>query len=339
VDKLKIGIVGFGWFGKKHFKVLQNIGYVEIAGIADKNIENIIKSIEKSPQSEFHVEEEFKINLGDIPLYKSVEELISRENVNAIDVVVDEDNHYHVTKYALEHKKDIIVEKPFVTQYKHAIELREIANKNQCKIFVGHILRFDRRIRYIKDLINKGEIGEIRYISFKRNFQSKAHLVYGRANPFFSAMIHDIDLALWFTGKKVTNMYAFTKYLLNRKNPDVLLAILEFENNILCRIENIWHLSSSCPYGFEHELCIYGSKATVIQSNTPIIEIWGERGVRYPELFFWPVIEGNIEGALKDELEHFIKCILENKDSDIVPLDEVIETIRIADTLSNIAKR
>jgi UDP-N-acetylglucosamine 3-dehydrogenase len=339
LDKLKVGIVGFGWFGKKHFQVLQNINSVEVVGIADRRIEEILRNY-KTPQSEFHVgEEQTQLDLNKVAFYKSIKDLIKHEDVDVVDIVTDENNHYPVAKYALKYSKDIIVEKPFVTCYKHAIELKELANKNGSKIFVGHILRFDKRIRYINELINKGKIGKIRYISFKRNFQSRAHLVYGRVNPFFSAMIHDIDLALLFLRKKVKKMHAITKYLLKRSNPDVLLAILEFEDDVLCRIENVWHVANSCPYGFENEVAIYGSKATVIQSNTPIIKIWTENNVEYPEFFFWPLIEGNIEGALKDELEHYITCIRYDKNSNILSLDEVIESIRIAETLAELAKK
>ncbi len=334
MDKIKVGIVGFGWFGKKHFKVWRDIDSVEVVAIADKNINRVIK--EKPLQEKFHIESEtLELELKGIPLYTSIEELLQHEDVDVIDVVVDEENHYSVAKTALEYNKHIIVEKPFVTKYNHALELVNTATQKGLKIFVGHILRFDKRNQYIKDYIRKGYLGEIRYLSFKRNFQPTAHLVYGRSHPFFSAMIHDIDLALWFTQKKVVKAYAFTKHLLKRENPDVLIAVLEFENDILCRIENIWHVSSSCPYGFEYEIAIYGSKATILQSNTPDIKVWSENRVEYPELFFWPTIGGKIDGALKEELEHFVKCIRENKESEVIPLRDVVEGIKVADMLRN----
>jgi predicted dehydrogenase len=133
--------------------------------------------------------------------------------------------------------------------------------------------------------------------------------------------------------KKVVSAYAFTKHLLKRENPDVLIAVLEFENDILCRIENVWHVSSSCPYGFEYEIAIYGSKATIVQSNIPDIKVWSEKRVEYPELFFWPIIGGKIDGALRKELEHLARCIMEGKESDIVPLEDVVEGIKIAEML------
>jgi len=55
--------------------------------------------------------------------------------------------------------------------------------------------------------------------------------------------------------------------------------------------------------------------------------------VEYPELFFWPVIGGQINGALREELAHFAKCILENRESEIIPVDDVIEGIRVAEML------
>jgi len=111
------------------------------------------------------------------------------------------------------------------------------------------------------------------------------------------------------------------------------LLCVEFIVSHLSRIENVWHISSSCPYGFDYEIAVYGSKATIIQSNAPNIKVWGEKQVEYPELFFWPTIGGKIDGALKEELEHFAKRILEGKESEIVPLKDVIEGIRVTDML------
>jgi predicted dehydrogenase len=201
MDKIKVGIAGFGWFGKKHFKVWRDIDFVEVVAIANKNIDRVIK--EKPLQEEFHIESEnLELELEGVSLYSSIEELLTHEDVDVIDIVVDEENHYFVAKTALEYNKHVIIKKPFVTKYEHALDLVNTATQNGLKIFVGHILRFDRRNQYIKEYIEKGNLGEIRYLSFKRNFQPTAHLVYSRTHPFFSAMIHDIDLALWFTQKR-----------------------------------------------------------------------------------------------------------------------------------------
>ena len=292
----------------------------------------ILEAKEKSAQSDFHTddEESFAIHF---PTYCSVEELLENEHVDVLDIVVDEKNHYPVAKYALENGLHIIVEKPFVTEYKHALDLVDIARKRNSKLFVGHILRFDRRMQYIKDKISCGDIGKVRYLSCKRNFQSIAHSVYGRVNPFYSAMVHDIDLCLWFTKRKVIDIYGKVKYLLNHSNPDVLVALLELEEDILCRIENVWHVAGACPYGFENETVVYGSKSTIISRNVPIVEVWGKGEINYPEFFFWPLIMGKREGALKDMLEHYARCILDDTDSPIITLDEVLETIRIAEKL------
>lgn len=334
MDKLKVGLVGFGWFGRKHFNVLMNIPYVEVTAIADIRIKDILSRYGKSFQySSYNQDVDELYGLENVNFYNSVEELIAHENIDVIDIVTDEENHYPVAKYALEKGKDIIVEKPLTTRYEHALKLKEIARKNDCKIYVGHILRFDPRMRFIKYIISKGKIGDIRYISFKRNFSRDAFLVYGRTHPFLSAMIHDIDLALWFTGKKVVNAYGHVKYSLGHSSPDILIAILEHEGNILVRMENTWHVAKTCPYGFESEVVVYGDRATVRQTNVPVIEVWSITGVEYPDMFLWPNIDGKIEGALKYELEHFVEHIRKGEESPIIPLDDAIEAVRVAELL------
>ena len=331
---LKIAIIGFGWFGKKHFEVWNELEGVEVVAICDINIHNAINS--KSVQSNFHTNDHNKkINLSHINIYSDINELIEKETFDVLDIVVDEEQHYPIAKIALNHNKNIIVEKPFVTQYKHAVELQEIAKKNNLRIFVCNILRFDLRMRYIKERIINNELGELKYLSFKRNFQPIGHSVYGRIHPFFASMIHDIDLAIWFTSLKVKSHSSQVKSLLKRKNPDVLISVLEFDNDLLCTIENIWHINESCPYGFESEETIYGENETIRVKNQPNIEVWNKDKVEYPELFFWPRVMNETQGALKSMLSHYRDCLLENKDSNILPLTDVIYVIKLAEDLLN----
>ena len=263
----------------------------------------------------------------------SLSEMLENADIDLLDIVVDEAAHFTVAKEALERGLDVIVEKPFVLNYSHALELKRLAEQKNANIFVGHILRFDSRMKYLKDQIDSGAIGNIRYMSFKRNFQPSAHNVYGRVNPFYSGMIHDIDLSIWFLKHKPTEFYSSVSYLLKRPTPDVLVAMLGFPNGVRSRLENIWHVSRTCPYGFENEIDVYGSKSTIRVSNTPVVEIWGENKMEVPDMFFWPYIAGKRVGALHDMLEHYLECAKNKVGSPVLPIDDIVETIRIAETL------
>jgi len=133
--ELKMGIVGFGWFGKKHYSIWSDLDFVKVIAIADKNIKEVIKTNENL-QEKFHIETSgLGMDLENISLYKSVEEMLANEDLDVVDIVVDEKAHYSVAKTALEYGAHVIIEKPFVTKLSHALELREISQREGKKIF------------------------------------------------------------------------------------------------------------------------------------------------------------------------------------------------------------
>lgn len=332
-EKLKIAIVGFGWFGKQHFKIYQNMNNVEIVAICDINISNINNT--KSLQDEFHkdVKKDDSLNLDKIALYEDIDQMLLNEDIDLVDITAIEKEHFNLAKTSLEYNKNVIIEKPMTISYRDAKELLEIAQKNNVYFYVGNVLRFDSRYKALNDIIKEKNKEDLRHISLERNFQSKSHYVYGRVNPAYSACVHDIDLTLMISKLNVKNVYAYGNHFLNRENPDTVICMLELENGAMSVIQNIWHASESCPYGFEFSTKVLFNDSNYLIKNEPVIHCWGKEQVEYPEMFFWPTINGNIQGALKTELEHYVQCALSNVESNILSMEEAIKSIRIANAI------
>lgn len=331
--KLKIGIVGFGWFGKQHYKVYKTFDNVEIVAICDININNINNT--KTLQDEFHkdVAKKDDLDLSGINLYDNIETMLEKEDIDLIDITAIESEHYNLAKTAILHKKNIIIEKPMTINYHDAKELYDLANENGTKFYVGNVLRFDNRYKALSNLLVNNTKEDIRHLSLERNFQSKSHYVYGRVNPVYSACVHDIDLTLWLSKSKVESVYAYGYHFLKRENPDTIACILELENGAVAVIQNVWHINEKCPYGFEFSTKLILNDGTYCIKNEPVINCWKDTGVDYPELFFWPTIDGSIQGALRNELNHYVECATNNIESNELPMSEAIRSIQIANAM------
>ena len=331
--KLKIGIVGLGWFGKQHYKVYQTFDNVEIVAICDINIDNFNNT--KSLQDEFHkdVAKKEDLDLTGINLYTDITKMLENEDIDLVDITAIEKEHYDLAKIAILHKKNVIIEKPMTINYHDAKELYDLAKKNKTYIYVGNVLRFDNRYKALSDLLSNNTKDDIRHLSLERNFQSKSHYVYGRVHPAYSACVHDIDLTLWLSKSKVESVYAYGYNFLKRENPDTIVCILELENGATAVIQNIWHVNEKCPYGFEFSTKIMLNDGTYCIKNEPVINCWKNSGVDYPELFFWPTIDGCIQGALRSELNHYVQCAINNIESKELPMKEAIRSIKIANAI------
>lgn len=105
--------------------------------------------------------------------YGSYDELYKDDNIDIIYIPTVNGLHYRDCKNALMHKKHVVVEKPFVLKKEEAIELFALAKKNNCFLMEGQKAVFLPTTKKVKELINEGLIGDLKYIEFKAGFPGR----------------------------------------------------------------------------------------------------------------------------------------------------------------------
>ena len=172
-----------------------------------------------------------------------------------------------------------------------------------------------------KEKIKNGEIGDILSIHAWRNQKkdiSDRNLRY--TGPFFGDGIHDMDIAIWYLGSKPKNVFART--IKTRKNlafDDVGWAVFTFENDSLVIIENIWVLPNSVNFPLIAGMKVVGTMGQIVIDNTGAnFVVYKNNEVTYPEHNYWPIVNEKMTGYIKEELEYFIDCILNNKNPSVI---------------------
>ena len=61
--------------------------------------------------------------------------------------------HFKITKFALENKKNVLVEKPLSTSLKEVKILENLAKKNNVSLFVDYPFLFSGSVRFLKKII------------------------------------------------------------------------------------------------------------------------------------------------------------------------------------------
>ena len=147
---IRVGIVGVtperGWARMSHIPALNVLSQYEITALSTRRKENI-SSLR---------------NIVDVPhIYESVKELVSSPDVDLTVVSVRVPLHYDVIKEAFSAGKNVLSEWPLGKNLKEAEELANMAKE---KALQGYIMLQSRAvpaIRYVKDFINAGNIGEV----------------------------------------------------------------------------------------------------------------------------------------------------------------------------------
>ena len=210
---MKVGIVGLGYWGPNLIRnFLAHNEVTKVIG-CDKDINrlNFIKS--KFPSA--FLTDDFNDLLN--------------SDVDAIIIATPVFTHFNLAKKALEAGKHIWVEKPFTTTSKQGEELIEIAERKGLKIFVDHTFIYTGAVQKIKELVDKGELGEIIYFdSVRINLGLFQHDV----NVIWDLAPHDLSIMKYILpDKKILGVTAtgISNYETDQEN--IAHLSLHFQNN------------------------------------------------------------------------------------------------------------
>jgi len=240
--KPRIVLVGIGRFGKNHFRVLrefQRKGLCTLYGAVDVRA-NVLENIDKN----YNVKTSTNFN-----------EFFT-ENVDAIDIVTSTNTHFNICKESLHAGKHVFVEKPLTTSYSEAEELVQIAREQDKTLMVGHIFRYNSAVQKIKELIEKGELGEIYYMFGHFMGLKDPRLDVG---TLYNYTVHHIDIYNYLLEKLPEEVTCCTSHFLGRKKfEDVAILTLKYSSGILGIIEGSW-----LPPGKHRDLTVVGSKKSI----------------------------------------------------------------------------
>lgn len=295
MKKVRIGVIGLGWFGEIHCEAISAIPTLELAGLCTRTPSRLKEMGEK---------------FGVTKLYTDYNEMLADPDIDAVSVVTMWTQHTEPTLAALAAGKHVFLEKPMAHSVADAQLICDAAEKSKGHLMIGHICRFNPRHASAKREIEAGSIGRIISMSSRRNIPAAwTPEILDKIGPIVGDIIHDTDLMLWFTGAKIVSAYAQTVDLRGLKNPDIGQVMYRFDSGASAILESVWCMPDKTPYDIDERLNIIGSEGFVqIQDTFPNFGLCTKDGFRSPDTSYWPQIHGKMSGALLDEFRYFADC-------------------------------
>lgn len=303
---VNIGFVGLGSWGINLLRAFSAIKDVNIRYCCDRDPSSFARAKVFCPNSNFS---------------QRFDDLISKRSIDAIVIATNAFTHYELVFKAVGKGKHVFVEKPLATQVNEALNLIDLASKKRTKLMVGHILEYHPAVEKIKELISNNELGRVYYIYSQR---VNLGVLRNDENVLWSLAPHDISMVNYFLGKEPIRVSAYGQSYLQRGIEDVVLINLEVADKIFVHI----HISWLNPLKVRR-LTVVGSKKMVVfddMESSEKIKIYNKGFRRKKQGHFLPltslvvrfgdIIAPQIDMSepLKRECEHFIDCILNNKD-------------------------
>jgi predicted dehydrogenase len=303
MEQLKVAVLGMGTMGLMHAGVYQHLPQTQIVGMVETN-----------PARAQEVSERFGA-----PCFASVEALLEAVQPDAASVCLPDPLHVEPSVALAKAGVHLLVEKPLATTLEGCDTIINATKAANVKLMVGFTLRFDARYFQVHEAVANGEVGSVVYQYARRNnVIGSARRLGGRVTLPFFLQVHDIDAMRWMCGADVTRAYAVSvrRVLTDLGVDDVVLSTLQFSDGSIASVESNWIMPDDLPARFDFRLEVVG---TIGKADIELVEqrafVYDGKRSKYKVLdpTFSPTLYDRQPSVLREELSHFVHCVLEDR--------------------------
>jgi predicted dehydrogenase len=178
---------------------------------------------------------------ANFPLSRAIENhqiVLEDPDVHGVVIATPAASHFSLAKDALEAGKHVFVEKPLATKVSEVDELSRRATERDLVVMTGHTFVYNSAVRYVKRLIDAGELGELRYIYSQR-------LNLGRIRSDIDALWnfapHDISIIqYWLGDPEPISIGRQGMAYMQEGIDDVVFLSLEYPGKVIANIHVSW---------------------------------------------------------------------------------------------------
>ena len=187
---VRFGLVGFGAWGQHHANAITVTDGAELVAIAARSDASVEAAKKTYPNAE---------------VYSDFRELVTRDDLDVVDVVVPSHLHHEVASAVLNSGKHLLLEKPMGVSLDQCDDMIRIAKQQDRLFAVGHELRLSSMWGKAKQMIDEGFIGQPLYalVELSRNpyrlgAEGWRYDISRVGSWILEEPIHFFDLARWY---------------------------------------------------------------------------------------------------------------------------------------------
>ncbi len=313
---LNVAVIGAGMMGRHHVRVfdeLKNARLVAVADVDKKKLEELRKK--------------YKISV-----YTDYMEMLKKEDVDAVSIAVPTTLHARVAVDCIKAGKHVLVEKPLSHSLQEAKKIVDAAKKHEVKLMVGYVERFNPIVQKLKKLLSSNVFGEVHFVATTRigPFPKRIRDV----GVITDLATHDFDVIRFLLEKEPKKIFASTISGIKTKFEDVADVMLFFSSKLKANVEANWIAHEKI-----RELLLIGSDAMArldyINQEMRVIEARSFKQEKFSNylLEVYSNEEKRIklsgEEPLRIELDHFVKCV-ENDKEPLVGGEDGIKLVKLS---------
>ncbi len=255
-DYVNIGLIGAGRIGRVHAtNLVSRIPNARLVAVSDVYLDAAKKA---------------GVDFGIKNVYESHQPILDNPDIDAVAICTASDTHAPLITEAAKAGKHIFCEKPIALDLAKIDAALETVKQHNVKLQVGFNRRFDANFKGVRDVVQKGGIGEPRILRITSRDPAPPPIEYVKNSGgiFLDMTIHDFDMARFLMGSEVVEVYATGNVLVDKAIGDVgdidtAIISLKFANGAIGCIDNC----REAVYGYDQRVEVFGSKGMVDTGN------------------------------------------------------------------------
>lgn len=295
MDKVRVGIIGVGYLGMQHARIISYLEEAELEAVADIDFKRALEIG----------------NRHGVKYYQNYEDMLDEIDAGIVSTPTSE--HFQISMSLLKNGKHVLVEKPITETIAQAEQLVDLAKKNGLILQVGHLERFNPAVEAVETMISEPKFIEVQRLG---SFSARSLDV----NVVLDLMIHDLDIILALIKDEVGVIRSSGIHVLSEKI-DIANARLEFKSGCVATLT-----ASRVHQGKVRKLRIFEPTSyysiDYIDQEVKVFPLSG----RQTDI---KTLKIKKEEPLKKELENFLRCQAEGRPGKVSG-EEGLRALRLA---------
>lgn len=276
---MKVGVIGAGYWGKKHVDEYSHLGHeIIVSDLSQENLEFCKLNYGAQTVSDYH-------------------KILDDSEIKTVSICTPNSTHHKIAIEALNVRKHVLLEKPIATNSQDAEEIVKLANSKNLVLLIGHIFRYNNSIKKIKELIMQKKLGRIYTVNIS---WTNLEPVFPDRDILFDLGIHPLDILDQIFEKNPTDIFC-TREGFRQENAE--FAILNYHltdsfgwKDVFVNMELSW----LNPIRNRKMIIVGSEKTAVVDCVIQKIQLINNQSGISEDI---PVVPNN---TIRDELEYFL---------------------------------
>lgn len=316
VTAVRLGLVGFGYWGPNYAKSVGAVEGAELRWIADVSPAALARARELYPHAK---------------LTADVRELCAADDCDAVIVAAPTSLHAEIARAVMAARKPLLVEKPLTDRADTADALARDAAQLELPVLTGHVYHFNPAVAVMRERVRSGSLGELRAMTASR-------MAFSPIRPDVDALWdlapHDVAMFVELAGALPERVHAEGNAYIKAGRADVTFATLRFPGGAVADLRVSW------DYPFrERTLSVVGSRGTIVFDDgaTEKLSLYrAERDAPANRDGTCEKLPHAADAPLTAQIRHFVDCARTGRRTE-VGFDEGARVVRVLAALERSA--